>query len=466
MRSNGSSKGWQYIWFMSVILCFWPIQSSMSQNPQVLAIPELAVDKSYQADNCKFIGEYTNLAWVCLMTEKLKMQARLPRHYIRVIFWDMYGGKNLQVFLGQQEWAEQNLQNILAISSKRLMLAAANQTQDRIVAFDAAGKKIVWQVQSLEHAFRAAPTSDGGFILLELKHGQNWDKDGFSTHKFDAQGKRIWQYDDTQITGFLAAVKAKQNMVGIQISKNLIIGPDNRVVIFGKAWQPQKGNPNGVMGSFVVCLNANGKKTGQGFFEGRDWQQAVFNPSGQLVFLDQTIMYDTDWLRLTTLNQQCQKTSEKSYAGWIPGNPAQGDAPMVVHQPLMLPVNLSDKGIWVVYPAWQEQPQVDGSKDRAKIYRAELMGALLADNGKVGKIISLADKNSLISCRYEFLDDWSSLKPLFQEGIKISVTQTNQGYVIIGAFAAESGVCDILSNRSHPFLKQDRSLWIVWPFKK
>jgi len=55
---------------------------------------------------------------------------------------------------------------------------------------------------------------------------------------------------------------------------------------------------------------------------------------------------------------------------------------------------------------------------------------------------------------------------LFQEGIKISVTQTNQGYVIIGAFAAESGVCDILIDRSHPLVKQDRSLWIVWPFKK
>ena len=62
MRSNGSSKVRQYIWSMSVILCFWPIQSSMSQTPQVLAIPELAVDKSYQADNCKFIGEHANLA--------------------------------------------------------------------------------------------------------------------------------------------------------------------------------------------------------------------------------------------------------------------------------------------------------------------------------------------------------------------------------------------------------------------
>ncbi len=464
MQFKALRKFWQPILTILAILWMWPIQSSLSQSPQVLAIQEFAADKAYQADNCKFIGEHANLGWVCLMTEKLQMQARLPRHYIRIILWDIYGGKNRQVFLGQQEWAEQNLQNILAISSKGLLLAAANQTQDRIVAFDAAGKKIAWQVQSLEHAFRAAPTSDGGFILLELKHGQNWDKDGFSLHKFDAQGKRIWQYDDSQITGFLAAVKAKQNMAGIQISKNLIIGPDNRVVIFGKAWQPQKGNPNGVMGSFVVCLNANGKKTGQGFFEDRDWQQAVFNSAGQLVFLDETVMYDTDWLRLTTLNQQCQKTSERTYAGWIPGNPAQDDAPMVVHQPLMLPINPKDKGLWVVYPAWQEQPQSD-AKDRAKIYRAELMGALLADNGKVGKIISLGDKNSLISCRYEFLDDWNSLKPIFQEGIKISVTQTNKGYVI-GTFAPESGVCDILPDRSHPLVKQDRSLFIVWPFKK
>lgn len=463
MRSNGSGKIRQCIWAMLVILCFWPIQSSISQTSQILAIPELVADKSYQADNCKFIGENTNLAWVCLMTEKLKMQARLPRHYIHIIFWDKDGAKDQQISLGLQEWAEQNLQDILAVSSKGLLLAAANQTQDHMVVFGAGGKKIAWQVKSLQHVFRGSSTGDGGFILLELKHGQNWDKDAFRIHKLDAQGKRIWQYDDVQITGFLAAIKAKQNVAGMQINKNLIIGSDNRVVVFGKAWQPQKGNPNGVMGSFVLCLDANGKKTGQGFFEGRDWQQAVFNSADQLVFLDQTIMYDTDWLRLTTLNQQCQKTGEKTYAGWVPGSAAKGDAPMVVHQPLMLPANPADQGIWVVYPAWQELPS-DGTMLN-KIFNAEIMAAFLGNDGKVGKVISLTNKKPFISCSEELGDDQNQLKQLLQEGVRMSGGKTDKGYVI-GFFMPVAGICHVLDQVSGKVLGQNQSAFIFWHFKK
>ncbi len=408
-------------------------------TPQIIPYHAETNKQNYAPDYCELDGLGKHAIFTCLMTEKLKMQARLPRSHLSISFLEP--GKRPWI-LNHDALIKQNLQKILAVSSNGLILVVGGQTQNRLVALDPVTQKIMWQSDEFQHAFKAASAADGDFILLELRHGQNWNADSFAVHKLDKSGKKTWFYLDHQITGFSNAVKAKQSVAGMQINKNLMVRPDGQIVVLGQAWQPKKGSSQGSFGVFALCLDTKGQKQGQIFLENRDWQQPVMNNQGQVVLVDQTIMYDTDWLRLTTLDAKCRVIAEKTYAGWQPGNPSVGDAPLVAHLPILVPSKRND-GFWAIYPAWEQADTPKKNTAQGAIFHGQIMSAFLNNSGKVDKVISLTNQKPLMVCDYQNTDDWSALKPILRESLVLSATRTDKNYVI-SVFAADSGICKML----------------------
>lgn len=241
--------------------------------------------KDYDLLNCGFVNgkDIKNLSWNCTLWPESEDKKDINSAFFWRLSLDEKGNLANGLLgdalgINHHPWI-----SVLAFGTKNSLLA--QDDTDSIAALELPGTSanqpiklpVLWQYVPLTNqqeklsVTQAIATANGGYaFLLEdySKESYEQTQDSFTAVQVTDQGKELWQYH--YVKALPAGTKLKDYSDENGLIKNIFMTRDQKTVIYGDGYQEADFS-----GTFLVCLNAEGKEVSNQFFNAIHWDKAV-----------------------------------------------------------------------------------------------------------------------------------------------------------------------------------------------
>ena len=363
--------------------------------------------KGYDLSNCGFIPKQDakNVWWACELYQGSEERTRPAPAFVWVLPIDNSGnlGSGLlgdSVGMNNHPWI-----SILAFGTKNSLLAMDDRDQPVIAALEIPGYSVnqpvklpvLWQYlpnnqQEKLSVTQAIATDNGGYaFLLEdfSDAADEQEQDSLTVVQVTDQGQERWQYHYAK--ALPAGTKLKDYFDENGLIKNIFITRDQKIIIYGDGYQEAD-----FPGTFLLCLNAEGKEISNQFFNSTYWDKSVDWAEHGFGFVNYAGLETDDETNQTThpyitlFNKNCQKTADLRLH--FPSHTASRET----YEEIKATVVAPNGNLWVVYTQKELPKDYFADNDQAEPLLPSLYLAEFNQQGEAVQDIGLMtgqDKN-------------------------------------------------------------------------
>lgn len=291
--------------------------------------------------------------------------------------------------------------SILAFGTKNSLLAMDDRDQPVIAALEIPRYSVnqpvklpvLWQYlpnnqQEKLSVTQAIATDNGGYAFLLEDFSDTageQEQDSFTVVQVTDQGQERWQYHYAK--ALPAGTKLKDYFDENGLIKNIFITHDQKIIIYGDGYQEAD-----FPGTFLLCLNAEGKEISNQFFNSTYWDKSVDWAEHGFGFVNYAGWETDDETNQTThpyitlFNKNCQKTADLRLH--FPSHNASRET----YEEIKATVVAPNGNLWVVYT----QKELPADNDQAEPLLPSLYLAEFNQQGEAVQDIGLMtgqDKN-------------------------------------------------------------------------